>query len=289
MNKATNKLGKNIKDLRKAHGETQQELGRAIGVEFNTISMYESGKRQPDLQILQSIASHYGYTVDQLIRADFSDLDLSNIVFTWENIVSMLGIIFPIVSSDKALEDPCFAKGYAYTKKIIADLKKGEAVMRGLFERALDEYSYSLKESGTKESAANILWLVYVLYSLLPDEHSIKIGKALLYGKAARTEFIKNYVLKNKGDANEETEMNKKLYARDMSEVIVACIQLLKGSPEYTNSADYYLALRYVIGMVDTDYGQDWNKAIGMEMMLSFLTLSNPYAFAFVEKALGMQ
>jgi len=286
MAKTNSKLGLNIKILRKAHGETQQELGRVISVEDNTISMYESGKRQPDLQTLQAISFHYGCSVDQLIRSDMLSFDYSNIVFSWENVVSMIEIIFPIASSAKALGDPLFVKGYGYINKIMEEVKKGGEITRSIFERALEVYFKSLEESETLESAANILWLIYVLYCMIPDEHSEKMGKAILYGNPTRAEFIKNFVLKNENNTDDESELNKKLYTREMNESIVVCLQLLKDSTEYTNLADYYLSLRYIIGMVDTDYGQDLNRTIGIEMMMSFLSLGNHYAFKFIEKFL---
>ena len=45
--------------------------------------------------------------------------------------------------------------------------------------------------------------------------------------------------------------------------------------------ADYYMALRYVIGMVANDYSDDLNKTIGMEMLLSFAELGNKYVIRY--------
>lgn len=281
-------IGKNIRNLRIAHGETQKELGNVINISDTAIAMYESGKRMPNLETIMVIASHYGIPVDRLIRSDFTDFDFSNTIFTWEKIVSTLEVFFPVIITDKALEDPSFSKGYGYTKMIMTELKKGGTIMRSLFERALDVYSESLEETETLESAANILWLIYLMYSLLPDEHSVKVGEAILYSKATGTDFIKNYLLKKERDINAENEMNKKLYTRDISEVVFYYIRFLKDSAEYANLADYYLALRYVIGMVDTEFGQDLNKAIGIEMMLSILSIGNPYAFKLIEKMLSI-
>ena len=290
MSKTTSKLGKNIKDLRKAHNETQAELGEAIGVEHNTISTYESGRSQPDLDLLKKIAARYGYPIDQLIRADFSSLDFSDVNFSWENMITfMFEIMFPIACSDTALKDPYFEQGYEYTRKIINDMQTGEGeVKRNVFEMAIDEYSKSVDESGTMESAANILWLIYVLFSLIQvqDEHSIRMGRKIKRGEVTGTDFIKDYMFKHESTTNKESEANKKLFARDMNECISECMGMLKSSSEYANLADYYLALKYIIGMVDTDYGQDTNKIIGMEMMLSFLSLGNPYAFDYVDKSL---
>lgn len=287
MGTKPSRLGKNIKDLRKAHGETQQELGRFLNVEDNTISMYESGKRQPDLDTLQKIAARYGRPLDEFVRADFSSLDLTKVDLTWENVVSSFNIMFPTACSDEALKDVSFTEGYNVTNKILAELKQGRTVACSLFEGAMDAYAKSFDESETEESAVNILWLIYILFSLLPDEHSIKMGEAILYGKASGSKFIKSYLL-NKNIPDTDNEANKKTYSSDMNGCIVECMRFLKGSSKYANLADYYLALRYVIGLVDTDFGQDLNKSIGMEMMLSFLSLGNPYAFSFVEYSLKM-
>lgn len=287
MSTEPSRLGRNIKDLRKAHGETQQELGRFLNVEDNTISMYENGKRQPDLETLQKIAVRYGRPLDEFVRADFSSLDLTKVALTWESIASSFEIMFPIACSDEALKDPSFAEGYNITNRILAEIKQGGTVARSLFEKAIDAYAKSLDESETEESAVNILWLIYILFSLLPDEHSVKMGEAILYGKASGSKFIKSYLL-NKNISDTDNEANKKSYSHDMNGCIVECMRVLKSSSEYANLADYYLALRYVIGMVDTGFGQDLNKAIGMEMMLSFLSLGNPYAFYFVEYSLNI-
>ena len=62
------KISENIRNLRKAHGETQEELSKIIGVVNTTISNYENGTNFPNTEILNLIASHYGITID-----DFTD------------------------------------------------------------------------------------------------------------------------------------------------------------------------------------------------------------------------
>jgi len=274
------KIGINIRNLRKAHGHTQLELGRLLFMEDNTISMYESGKRTPPLEILQKIATLYSSSIDQLIRADFSKLNFSNLTFTIESIAETLEVLFPLSVSDEALEDSHFVKGYECSKKIMEALKNCENIMRVTFEKALEAYTQSIEDSEIKEAAANILWLIFVLFALPQDEQSIKLGSDLLSGKISGAEFaIKN----NSRDIIER----KKSYARDFNECIIECMKILKESPKHSTLADYFLALRYIIGMVDTDYEQDLNEKIGMEMMLSLLVLGNSYAFRYVDNALN--
>lgn len=58
-------------------------------------------------------------------------------------------------------------------------------------------------------------------------------------------------------------------------------LRILKESGVYSNLADYYMALRYVIGMVANDYSDDLNKTIGMEMLFSFAELGNKYVINY--------
>ena len=72
------KLGNNIRGLRKAYGETQEELGFALGVEKNTISSYETGRTEPGKEMLSMIASHYFVSVEELLLTDLSSMKKIN-------------------------------------------------------------------------------------------------------------------------------------------------------------------------------------------------------------------
>ena len=53
-------IGNRIKTIRKARGWTQTQLAKKSGVATITVSQYETGKRQPRLEQLQSIAEALG-------------------------------------------------------------------------------------------------------------------------------------------------------------------------------------------------------------------------------------
>ncbi len=48
---------------------------------------------------------------------------------------------------------------------------------------------------------------------------------------------------------------------------------ILLPEQEWSDLADYYLALQYIVGMVDTDLSSEMNSVVGTQMMLSFMTL----------------
>lgn len=57
----------NLKALRESKKITQSQLGEHIGAKKSAISLWESGKRQPDQETLVRLANFFGVTVDYLL------------------------------------------------------------------------------------------------------------------------------------------------------------------------------------------------------------------------------
>lgn len=62
-----NYLGKTIKELRLEEGISQRELGNRLNVCNQTVSFWESGQREPDLDTLIKIAKYFQVTTDFLL------------------------------------------------------------------------------------------------------------------------------------------------------------------------------------------------------------------------------
>jgi len=56
-----------LKELRLKSGFSQQELAFMVGVKASTISNYEQGTREPDIETMIKIAIVLNVTVDELI------------------------------------------------------------------------------------------------------------------------------------------------------------------------------------------------------------------------------
>ncbi len=68
----------NIKDIRTRKNLTQAEVASALGVSSVVYSRYETGSRQPSIDILVQLADIFGVTVDYLLgRQDIEDSTLS--------------------------------------------------------------------------------------------------------------------------------------------------------------------------------------------------------------------
>lgn len=57
-----------IKELRIQNNISQKDLAEIIGVAPNTLSQYETGKREPDNSTLIKLAQYFGVTVDYLLK-----------------------------------------------------------------------------------------------------------------------------------------------------------------------------------------------------------------------------
>lgn len=60
-------FSQNLKFLRKRAGFTQSELGEKIGVGTTTISNYEAGNSEPNIDLILSLSKVLGVSLDMLI------------------------------------------------------------------------------------------------------------------------------------------------------------------------------------------------------------------------------
>lgn len=63
-------LGKRIKMEREKRGWTQEYLANLLNIKIGTLSGYERGYRQPDIQMLQKIADAFNVSTDYLLGRD---------------------------------------------------------------------------------------------------------------------------------------------------------------------------------------------------------------------------
>ncbi len=65
-----NFFGKQLKELRLERGLSQQKFGEILGFCNQTISFWESGSREPDLDTLLEIAHFFNVSVEELLEEE---------------------------------------------------------------------------------------------------------------------------------------------------------------------------------------------------------------------------
>jgi len=63
-------IHENLKAARKARGMTQEEAAQHLGVTRQTVSSYEAGRTQPDLDMLRRLAEVYDTEINDLLYGD---------------------------------------------------------------------------------------------------------------------------------------------------------------------------------------------------------------------------
>jgi transcriptional regulator with XRE-family HTH domain len=280
---SSNKIAKNIKNLRQAYGETQQELADTINVSVSAIANYEKGDRQVDLQKLQAIATHYRCTLEQLVRVDISSHQLHDSSFEYSTLIEVLKGLLPLFCSDKALSNDAFKRAYESTLRMWEAVERSEEPTSELVDACFDNYEDALGEPQTVELIANFLNLLFLFaLGITADENDVRIDDAIRKSRIRGESVKKKLFLRNREhDSNSDNVKEKLIHddlIHDFYELTTPIIQKLMAHPEWVDLAHYYISLRYFTGLVVNDFSDDFNNVIGMEMMKSLVLLGNSYA-----------
>lgn len=61
-------FSENIKNLRKEHNLTQEQLGKIAGVSDGAVSTWENGKAFPRIGAIERMAAHFGISKSEIIE-----------------------------------------------------------------------------------------------------------------------------------------------------------------------------------------------------------------------------
>ena len=80
-----------LRELRKNHGLTLKELSKKVSMHDNTLSQYETGKRNPSLKTWQQLADFYGVSVPYL-QGRYDHLTKKEALQVIHEVMSVCGI-----------------------------------------------------------------------------------------------------------------------------------------------------------------------------------------------------
>ena len=72
INEITQRVGRNIRSIREQAGLSQRDFAEGFGVSNGAVGMWETGKRQPDLNMLIQIAQFGGTNLDDLVMKELT-------------------------------------------------------------------------------------------------------------------------------------------------------------------------------------------------------------------------
>ncbi len=83
-------LADNIRNLRKAKGLTQEQFAEIMGVSLQSVSRWETGISEPNIQVIAEIADYFETSIDYLVGAktDKESKELKNLFDDLQNAMS---------------------------------------------------------------------------------------------------------------------------------------------------------------------------------------------------------
>lgn len=72
INEITQRVGRNIRSIREQAGLSQREFAEGFGVSAGAVGMWETGRREPDINMLIQIAHFGGTSLDDLVTKDLT-------------------------------------------------------------------------------------------------------------------------------------------------------------------------------------------------------------------------
>lgn len=62
-----NPLGKRLKEIREQFELTQAQLGKLVNLNYRTLSNYELGRAEPDIETLKRLSATYQMSIDAIL------------------------------------------------------------------------------------------------------------------------------------------------------------------------------------------------------------------------------
>jgi hypothetical protein len=187
-------------------------------------------------------------------------------------------VIYPSFVSDESTDtgNVHLNKAYSLIRRIKRGIKNKEELPGSIITDVFMELNECSDEESedNMELCANILWLFFVWWNCMFDTKMLRDVGLKWKLKKLKTSDLLEIEEKN----SEEMKDTRAGFVETFDDMINEVIKELKTHPEWADLGDYYLALRYFTNMVDTDYPVAMNKAIGLQMMLSYVQMGNKYA-----------
>lgn len=138
------RIAENIRNLRKAHSLTQEQMAEALGVTVEAVYKWEDGLSIPKIKLIMEIADFFEISVDTLLGYEQQNGNVENKIQRIKQCIVEKDFEGGVMDSEKALKkypnnfDVVYASAVMYILKF-SEEKCKEAVIKSnqLFEKAI--------------------------------------------------------------------------------------------------------------------------------------------------------
>lgn len=138
------RIAENIRNLRKAHSLTQEQMAEALGVTVGAVYKWEAGLSTPEIKLIMEIADFFEVSVDMLLGYEQQNGNIENRIQRIKQCIIEKDFEEGVIESEKALKkypnnfDVVYASAIMYMLKFSEDKRK-DAVIKSnqLFEKAI--------------------------------------------------------------------------------------------------------------------------------------------------------
>lgn len=288
----TKNLGRQIRSLREAFGETQLELAMALGYDSpSTISMYESGRRGRDsYDVISRIARHYRITEDTLFHKDYSTVNYLAMPIEEPQAVEEFFLeTLPLQDLYRVSHTDANKAIYAKHTEAARRLIKTMQFREQEFQAFMKDYRSLPDWEMTKEIIANMLWW-YMAWELFYRYPAITAGLRKIWaGQISKKEFFRDhYLLTGAGDgvfdsvnADKWTGLAASVRTREADKLL----RLLYKAPGGAVLAEYYAALRIRTCLTADCHSNAMYAEAGVMMIRMLAQIGNPHAESYQKAA----
>ena len=176
------KLSENIKNLRREHALTQEQLAEAVGVSVGAVYKWEAGLSMPEIKLLMEIADLFAVSVDALLGYVPQSGNIQDRIDGIHRLLAVKDFEHAFAESEKALKKypNNFALTYfvaqVYMVKTLEDLDR-DAMEKSnqLFKKAISLLDQNTDETINEVTISNYMATNYMVTGNL--ERSVEILK----------------------------------------------------------------------------------------------------------------
>lgn len=273
-------ISKNIRLLRDFWGDTRPCLAEELTnnnypVAKDTIKSYENGDRDIPDEYIEAIAKMYNIS-SRLIKEQTLTLELLESYYAQVNLRNLTQtydfIFYNAAVTDDSTENEGFIRAITYLKALVNfDFENAVSPteIRELFYTAfIDEKNLA--------GASNTLMMLFVEYAQFNFDLTY-------FQKAVKGGLTNGQLYEKYRDIWTDITPEKKSFIVETQDVFDKCIKALaqNGARIY---AEYYMALKYFLCMIDNGRSYRENLEIGLVMMNELKKIDNKLAIAFIDK-----